>query len=159
MFDFIKSVFFSKEVVNEPVREFIYVEENGATPVPTGTSDEAKAFVLSLEGVFEFKESFNGELPESLPSQVKDFFRDHKSVWSLLAEIDLDVSKLKFHDDLGLWMVEMNLTWEYHLFCFPNSDGKIYMVGAPHQLPECNAIYETIWHYLWHFYLIHSSYR
>jgi hypothetical protein len=159
MFESIKKVFQPKEEANEPVREFIYLEEEGATPVPGGTGEEAKAFVLSLEGVFEFEKNIAHELPASLPFHVKEFFQDYESVWSPLAEIDLAISNLKFHPDLGLWMIEMNLTWEYHLFCFPNSEGKIYKVSAPKQLPECNAIYETVWHYLWHFYLIHSSYQ
>ncbi len=144
----------------EPVREFILDLEPDATPVPMGSIEEAKAFVLSLApGIFNFETPGKTDLPSALPSHIKEFFGSYSRVWSDVGLLQITPEWIEYWPQEEVWLVDIHTFMEYQIFCFPRDDSKLYLVYCGVAIPQCNLVFDSMWHYLWHYYLEYTVSR
>ena len=144
----------SPQAGDRKLEAFKLLIEPDAPVVPAATVEEARVFVESL-GSFHFKsKDFSVNLPADLPQNVHVFFSEFSSVSTTFAEIYLADKRIYFDIELGLWCIENNSMWTYRLFALPAPDSKLYLHYDEDKPQVCRTEFESIWHYVWGFYLL-----
>lgn len=137
---------------SNPIEAFVCIEREQEIE-PNLSIEGAREKVLSVgENAFVLTPSIGKPLPETLPVSVTSFFAEFDKVVCNFSDIFHSLDDIWFQPDTQIYIVGANGTWEYQLLCLPRPDSKLYFAYDGNEMPKCDYVFDSMWHYLWHEY-------